>query len=156
MNDPRSWPQGSRSYEQHRVVDDMNGSRSWSQGPKWWDKLESLCILSLNQVSNMHNYHRLFLNPMHNGKIKIIYFITIQKVLMKAIPKIWMFPNQNPHGEDEYRNHKSLINLKSSTRWLKPWSWHTFGGEKKRVEAMNLFGWWKTIAMETLTLRGYL
>ena len=30
MNDSKSWAQGSKCYEQLRVVDDMNDSRSWA------------------------------------------------------------------------------------------------------------------------------
>ena len=32
MNDSKSWAQGSRCYEQLKVVDDMNDSGSWAQG----------------------------------------------------------------------------------------------------------------------------
>ena len=65
-------------------------------------------------------------------------------------------PKSNPHGEDEDRKRRSLVNSKSSTRWLETSSWHTFGGEEKRVDviALNLSGWWETKTMETLTLRG--
>ena len=42
----------------------------------------------------MHNYLRLFLNPMHSGKKTCLYFKRIQKVLKKAIPQIQMFLNQ--------------------------------------------------------------
>ena len=41
----------------------------------------------------MHNYPRLFLNPMHKKKKKL-NFKGIQKVLAKTIPQIQMFPNQ--------------------------------------------------------------
>ena len=58
-----------------------------------WEKLEALRFPSLNQVRNIHNYPKFFLNPMHNRKKKL-YFKKIQKVLMKTIPQIRMFPNQ--------------------------------------------------------------
>ena len=39
-----------------------------------------------------------------------------------------------------------------------PCSWHTSGGEERRVKVMALFlfGWWKTKVIETLTPKGYL
>ena len=37
-------------------------------------------------------------------------------------------PKSNPRGEDEERNHKSLVNPKFSAWWLELWPWHTFGG----------------------------
>ena len=55
-------------------------------------------------------------------------------------------PESNPRGEDKEQNCTSLVNPKSSARWLEPWYWHTSNGEEKRVKAMTLylFGWWKT------------
>ena len=37
-------------------------------------------------------------------------------------------------------------------------SWHTFGGEERRADAITLFlfGWWKIKAIETLFPMGYL
>ena len=40
----------------------------------------------LDQVRNMHNYPRIFINIMHNKKIAFLYFKRIQKVLTKTIP----------------------------------------------------------------------
>ena len=37
----------------------------------------------------------------------------------------------NSHYEYEEQNRKSLVNLKSCIWWLKPWSWHTFGGDRR-------------------------
>ena len=122
------------------------------------EKLGSIRFPNLDQVKNMHNYPMPFLNPMHRRKIMFLYFKRIHKVLMKIIPHIHMFPNQIHMVKMKIQNHRSLINPKSSTQWLEPWSWHTSSGEKKRVEdmALYLFGWWKIKAMETLTPRGYL
>ena len=38
----------------------------------WREKLESLRFQSLDQVRNMHNYLRFFLNPLHSGKIAFL------------------------------------------------------------------------------------
>ena len=56
-------------------------------------KPESLLFPSSDQVKNMHNYPRPFLNPMPSGKITFLNFKRIQKALMKTIPHIQMFPN---------------------------------------------------------------
>ena len=116
-----------------------------------------LLFPSLNQVRNMHNYLRFFLNPMHNGKITFIYFKWIKKNANKNHTSYSNVPKLNPHGEDEDWNRRSLVNSKSPAWWLEPWFWNTFDGEEKRVEAMALylFRWWKTKAMETLTPMGY-
>ena len=37
MNDSRSWAQGSKFYEQLKVVVDMNDSRLWSQGSRCYE-----------------------------------------------------------------------------------------------------------------------
>ena len=116
--------------------------------------------ISLDQVRNIHNYPRLFLNSMHTEK-KEKNILRLYKDLESAnknhssnsdVP-VW-----NPHGEDDDRNRKSLVNPKSFTRSLKPWSWHTFGEKEKRVEAMDLHfsRWWKTKSIKTLSFRGYL
>ena len=47
----------------------------------WWKKPESLYFLSPDQVRNMHNYPRLFLNSMHNKKIN---FFILYKDLESA------------------------------------------------------------------------
>ena len=49
-------------------------------------KPESLHFPSPDQVRNMHNYPRSFLNPMQSVKIAFLKFKEIQKVLTKAIP----------------------------------------------------------------------
>ena len=46
------------------------------------------------RLGHMHNYPRSFLNPIHSGKIKILYIKGIHKVLTKTIPQIQMFSNQ--------------------------------------------------------------
>ena len=64
----------------------------------------------------MHNYPRLFLNPMHSRKILFLYFKRIQKELINENHTLDLdVPKSNPHGEDKDRNHRSLVNLKSST-----------------------------------------
>ena len=76
---------------------------------------------------------------MHSRKILFLYFKRIQKELINENHTLDLdVPKSNPHGEDKDRNHRSLVNLKSSTWWLEPWSWHTFDGKEKRVEAMAL------------------
>ena len=39
-----------------------------------WKKFESIRFASPNQVKNMHNYFKLFLNPIHSGKITFLNF----------------------------------------------------------------------------------
>ena len=58
------------------------------------EKLEYLRFQSPDQARNMHNYPRLFPNPMHNRKIIFLFFKRIQQVLMKTIPQIRMLPDQ--------------------------------------------------------------
>ena len=40
MNDSWLWYQGSKCYEQLRVVDDMNYSGLWAQGSRCYEKLK--------------------------------------------------------------------------------------------------------------------
>ena len=42
MNDSRSWTQGSRCHEKHRVVVHMNDSRSCAEGSKCNEKLQAM------------------------------------------------------------------------------------------------------------------
>ena len=35
MNDSKLWAQGSRFYEQLRIVDDINDSRSWAKAIRY-------------------------------------------------------------------------------------------------------------------------
>ena len=82
----------------------------------------------------------------------------IYKVLMKTMPKIWMFPNQIHIMKMkieivEVLKSRSLplddSNLDLGTLSV---------GRKRGVETMNLYlyGWWKTKVIETLPLKGYL
>ena len=48
-------------------------------------------------------------------------------------------PKSNSHGEKEKQSCKSLINPKSFTQWLEPWSWHTFNGDGKNSGGYNSF-----------------
>ena len=64
----------------------------------------------------MHNYPKLFLNPMHNGKIAFLNFKVIKKSANKNHTSNSDIPESNPCGEDEERNHKSLVNPKFSAR----------------------------------------
>ena len=106
-----------------------------------WEKPESLYFPSPNRVRNMHNYPTLFLNPMHKGKITFLYFKRIQKVLTNHTLYLDVLES-NPHGEDEDRNRKSLVNPKSSSWWLEPWSWHTSGrGGEEGGDNGSLFLW---------------
>ena len=68
----------------------------------------------------------------------------------------------NPCGKDE-QNRKSLVNLKSSARWLEPWTWHTSDGDGREGRGYDFFS--LSLEMEddslektigTLTLKGYL
>ena len=104
--------------------------------------------------------------PHHTWNINISSNLVLLSSKLRLI-KPWFYKNHtsnsdvlesNPHGEDEDRNHRSLVNPKFSIRWLKPWSWHISDGKEKMVEATTLYlsRWWKTKTMETLTLRGYL
>ena len=45
----------------------------------------------------------------------------------------------NPHGENEEQNRRSLINLKSSARWLEPWYWHTSNGDGREGGGYDSF-----------------
>ena len=63
-------------------------------------KPESLLFPSSDQVKNMHNYPRPFLNPMPSGKITFLNFKRIQKVLTKTTSDSDVLES-NPHGEDE-------------------------------------------------------
>ena len=40
MNDSRSWTQGSKWYEQLRIIVDMNDSGLWSQGFRCYEQLK--------------------------------------------------------------------------------------------------------------------
>lgn len=118
----------------------------------------SLCFPCPNQVRNMHNYLRFFSKSYAQRKNSIFILYKDSKSVNKNYTLDSGVPKSNPHGEDENWNPKSLVNPKSSTWWLKPWSWHTSDEKEKRVETLSLYlsGWWKTKVMETLTRRGYL
>ena len=45
----------------------------------------------------------------------------------------------NPSSEDEERNCRSLVNLKSSTQWLEHWSWHTSNGDERDGRGYDSF-----------------
>ena len=126
------WAQSSRCYEQLKVKVDVNDSRSWDQGSRCYENLKVVDDITEGKNRNLYfsqvwirlgtciTILCLLLNPMHNKKkIVFLYFKRIQKVLTKTVPQIQMFLTEsNPHCEDEYWNHRSLINLKSSTQWL--------------------------------------
>ena len=59
-------------------------------------------------------------------------------------------PESNPHGEYEEQNRKSPVNPKSFSRWLKPWSWHTFGGDRKDGGGYDSFS--VSLKMEDVSL----
>ena len=40
------WAQGSRLYEQVKVVDDMNNSQSWAQGSRYYEQLK--VVINMN------------------------------------------------------------------------------------------------------------
>ena len=40
------WAQGSRCYEQHKVIDDMKDSRSWAQGSRCYEQLRVMDYIS--------------------------------------------------------------------------------------------------------------
>ena len=109
-----------------------------------WKKTRISLLPSPNQVRNMHNYLRPFLNPIHSRKI------TVESANGNHTSNLDVLKS-NRHGENEDQNHRNLVNPKSSTQWLEPWSRHTFGGKKKKVKAMALYlsRWWKTKVMET-------
>ena len=47
MNDSESWAQGSRCYEQLKVVVDMNNSNLWAQGSRFYELMEKKTQISL-------------------------------------------------------------------------------------------------------------
>ena len=47
----------------------------------------------------------------------------------KNIPKIRMFPNRFHVKKMKNKVVGSLVNIESSARWLKPWSWYTSSGD---------------------------
>ena len=51
MNDSTSWPQATRCYEWHKVVDDINNSGCWAQSYK--------CDEFLKTVVNMNDFKSL-------------------------------------------------------------------------------------------------
>ena len=70
MNDSRSWAHGSRYYEQLKVVADLNNSRLWAQG--------SRCYEQLKVVDGMNNLGCCELKPqdsMNNSWLRMILMI---------------------------------------------------------------------------------
>ena len=64
----------------------------------------------------MHNYSRLVLNLMHSGKIVFFYFKKKLKSAKENHTLDSNVPESNLHGENEDQNHRSLVNMKSSTQ----------------------------------------
>ena len=128
---------------------------TYDSNTNWREKLESLCFPSLDQVRNMHNYPRLFLNPIHYRKITFLYFKRIQKVLTKPCLIFgcsWIKSTWWRWRSKSQKSHKQKV-LCSMTRTL---ILAHFQWEEKRVKAMTIYlsRWWKTKPMETLTLEG--
>ena len=63
-----------------------------------------------------------------------------------------------PHGQDEDRCHQRSWIPKIFHSMTLPWSWHSTGGEEKRMEAMSLSfsGDGRQSHSETLTHKEYL
>ena len=62
-----------------RVIEDDEQLKAMNETKQttWWEKFRSLDFSSPDQVRNMHNYPRLFLNSMHSEKITFLYFKSI-------------------------------------------------------------------------------
>ena len=92
---------------------------TYGSDTSWCEKHKSFHFPSSDQVQNMHNYPKLFLNPMHSGKTTFLYFKRIQKSANESHALDSDVPESNPHGEDEDQNCRSIVNPK----FFRPMSW---------------------------------